>query len=246
MACKETKTTYDPNQWMSQYNDMMQTAMKSYTPVLAAWTNWYQGMMPPQARDFSSAMASSLMAAMPKGCCDIPATDCPPRCACTITWQASVGEVRKATIELRNTSKESITYQLVTQNFDACGKTIDLKPTVTPASVTAAAGQTVTATVQVQVSEQFHPGATYHSEILVRGKYERCVRLELQMRCEEDAICSFDHGDIPHRIKPDDWYRHFQCSEPCFEPIIRTTTPTNPNTGTVNPNTGATTPNNPT
>jgi hypothetical protein len=244
MACKET-TMPDPNQWMSQYTQMttelMQSAMKSYSPMLAAWSSWYQGMIPPQQRE----MFSSFLSSMPKGCCDIPETSCPPRCACTLTWQASVGELRRGRIEVRNTSKDTITYHLVSTPFKACEKTLDYKPLVTPSALTIAPGQSATATVEIAVGEQFHPGATYHSEILVQGKYERCVRLELQMRCDQDEICRFDHGDIPHRIRADDWYRHFQCSEPCFEPIVRTTQPTTPNNPTVPPGTtnpGTTTP----
>jgi len=184
----------DPNPWMAPYTQWMN-----------AWMNWYQAWMPRPG-------------------CGIPEIGCPPRCACTITWQAGQGEVHRATIEVRNTSAEPITYQLVTTQFQSCGKPIDMKPAVNPATITAAPGQTASATVEVPVGEQFQPGLTYTAEVLVRGKYERCVKLELQMRCG-DEVCRFDHGDIPMRIRADEWWRHFQCTEPCFEPIARTVNP---------------------
>jgi len=233
----------DPAQWMTQYArmniEMMQSALKSISPAVTAWTNWYQSLVLPQVRDLSK-MASGLRSSMPRGCCDIPETGCPPRCACTLSWQASAGELRKATIEIHNTSAGPITYELASTAFEACGKVIDVKPAVHPRSITAAAGQTVTATVEVPVGDLFHPGATYHAEILVRGKYERCVRLELCMRCDDESVCRVEHGDIPYRKRADEWFRHFQCSEPCFQPIVQPNVPANPLTpGTPDPNRAA-------
>ncbi len=245
MGCKESSGTATAtssgvavDNWIAQYMQMnaqlLQSALSSYAPVMKAWTSWYQSAVPPQSQNLSQTPATAAKPGQKAthGCCDIPETCCPPRCACTLSWDASPGETRKATIKIRNTSKDAVDYQLVPKAFEACGKSIDATPDVTPSELRAAAGETVTATVSVEVGDQFHPGATYHAEILVRGKYERSVCLELNLCCDEDSVCRFDLGDIPYRKRADDWFRHFQCSEPCFAPVSQ---PNAPPVGTAPP-----------
>lgn len=226
------RAAIDPAQLMSQYAqmniDLMQAAMKSLSPVMSAWADMYQGLLTPEMKKAYEDLASSMKS---KTCCDIPEKGCPPRCVCKIRWDASQGERRRATVSIRNTSSDPIVYQLSATPFESCGKQIDFQPSVTPSTLSAAPGQTVTATVEVDVGQQFQPGVCYEAEVLVRGKYERCVKVELCVRCGDD--CCFDHGDIPLRVTADQWYRHFQCSEPCFEPITSRPNPTPPPT---NPN----------
>jgi hypothetical protein len=48
----------------------------------------------------------------------------------------------------------------------------------------------------------------------------------LNVACACDDTCSFIQGDIPFKVSADNWYKHFQCSEPCFDAITQTGTGT--------------------
>jgi hypothetical protein len=233
MACKGSSATDTINQasnnatqWLSDYTrmnlELAQSAVKAFTPVVSAWTSWYQSLQPSQLSNLYESYTSNLASLARSAICDIPTTDCPPKCACTINWDASPGEFRKSTIQIHNTSKDSITYTFVPKSFKSCGKTLNSSPGVVPQSITAAPGETVSAVIGVAVGEEFQSGTAYDAEILVQGKYERCVKVVLNVACACDTACSFDQGDIPYKVRADSWYRHFQCSEPCFEAIPQT------------------------
>jgi len=230
MACKDSATT-DPIQsagneatkWLNDYTKMnlelAQSAVKAFNPIVSAWTSWYQSLQPSQISNLYETYANGMASLARTAICDIPTTACPPKVACTITWDASVGELRKSTIKIHNTSKDSITYTLVAQPFKSCGKTLKSSPAVDPQSITAAPGETVSAAIGVAVGEEFQSGTSYEADVQVQGKYERTVKVVLNVACACDDACSFDQGDIPYKIRADAWYRHFQCSEPCFEAI---------------------------
>lgn len=152
-------------------------------------------------------------------CCEIPETDCPPKYACTMRWRACPGDVRRGEIRINNTSKSAITYTLDATEFRGCQQRTGAKPTITPQSVTVAPSQFTAVAVKVVVDKNFCAGEEYESEVRIRGKYERCVRLVLVVEPCCDEVCEVDHGEIPTRIRADDWYRHFQCTELCFEPV---------------------------
>ncbi|WP_156993910.1 hypothetical protein [Terriglobus sp. TAA 43] len=240
MACSEssvsnpmTQASQQGMQWFTDYTkmnlQMAQTASQMLTPVMSAWMSWYQSLLPSQLSDLTKSTSDTLMSMAKSAMCDIPSTVCPPKCACDIEWSAYPGETRKTTVKIRNTSKDTIEYTFVGKPFTHCDKTLDLIPEINTQSVTAAPGETVSVTIGVTVSEQFQSGVAYQSEVLVRGKYERCIKIKLSVACGCDDACSFDQGDIPYHVRPDNWYKHFQCSEPCFEAIQpgRTTTGVN-------------------
>jgi len=249
MACKESSVSNSMSQagqeglqWLSDYTKLnlqmaqsaTQAATQAFTPVMSAWMSWYQSLLPPQLSELSKSTSDTLMSMAKSAVCDIPSISCPPKCACDIQWEANPGETRKSTVKIKNTSKDSIEYTFVAQPFKSCSKTLDASPELSTQSVTAAAGEVVSLVIGVTVGEQFQSGGTYESEVLVRGKYERCVKISLSVACGCDDDCSFDQGDIPYRVRPDSWYRHFQCSEPCFEAIVQpppTTTVGNANGG---------------
>jgi hypothetical protein len=237
MSCKDTSTT-DPIQqagsnatkWLADYTkmnlQMAQSAVNAMNPIVSAWTSWYQSLQPSQMSDLYQSYTSGLASLAQSAVCAIPTTGCPPKCACTITWDASLGELRKSTIKIHNSSKDSITYTFVPQPFKSCGKALKAMPGVEPHSITAAPGETVSAAVGVAVGEEFQSGTTYEAQILVQGKYERCVKIVLNVACACDDACSFTQGDIPYKVSADNWYKHFQCSEPCFDAITQTDTGT--------------------
>ncbi|HEV3410814.1 MAG TPA: hypothetical protein VG095_11005, partial [Chthoniobacterales bacterium] len=88
-----------------------------------------------------------------------------------------------------------------------------------PKGGSAAPNESLDVQVTVQTDESWRPGETYEAEIRIRGRYERCVCLRIQVAPEAEACCTVEHGEIPTRVRADDWFRHFQCTELCFEPV---------------------------
>lgn len=152
------------------------------------------------------------------GCC-IPETECPPYCACTLDWTMTPGDRRVGHIEILNTSKESIFYSLAATPLSSCARTTEIRPQLDPASGRVAPGQSLRVQVSVLANDSLHSGETYQSEITIRGKYERCVCVRVEVARQAEACCRVELGEIPKRLHADHWTKHFQCTELCFEPI---------------------------
>lgn len=155
----------------------------------------------------------------PRDSCAIPETECPPRCVCDVTWQASPGEKPGLIVRVTNASTLQRTFQLHATPFIGPGGspgTLGLSPS----TLTLQPGQTgiVSATFTVPTV----PEGDYHAEIVVKGAYEQCVRVRLRVQCrktcgDEQCTCEVVQGDPPVRIRAHHWYHHFQCVEPCGE-----------------------------
>ncbi|MGH7499351.1 MAG: hypothetical protein ACREL3_10925 [Gemmatimonadales bacterium] len=153
----------------------------------------------------------------PRGMCDIPETDCPPRCVCDIRWEATRGETLRCTIAVTNTSKVARTFQLSATPF--MGADSKAAIALAPHTLQLAGGQSGVVAGTFTVPEEF-PTGHYEAEILIKGAYEQCVRVSLQVCREQHCTCRVFQGDPPVRIRAHRWYDHFQCEEPC-EPIGR-------------------------
>ncbi len=151
--------------------------------------------------------------------CEIPETTCPPRCACTLEWTVAPGDQRVGYFQLRNTADERVQYGFEASPFRSCRETLEQRPQVEPKGATLPAGGAQSMRVSFSTDETWRAGETYESEILVRGLYERCLCLRVQVSAEAEPCCRLEMGAIPQRIRADDWYRHFQCTEPCFQPV---------------------------
>ncbi|MDQ3697827.1 MAG: hypothetical protein M3373_07355 [Gemmatimonadota bacterium] len=175
------------------------------------------------ARDFARQASAMLGPAMPKmpampsmrraGMCDIPESECPPRCVCEIGWEASPGETLRCTIRVTNTSKGERPFTLEATPFAGPGDSPGTV-TLTPASLTVGGGQSAIVTATFTVPQTIAPG-DYESEIFVRGAYEQCVRVTLGVQRQAHCSCDVEQGDPPLRIRAHHWYDHFQCGEPC-------------------------------
>jgi hypothetical protein len=151
--------------------------------------------------------------------CEIPEVECPPRCVCEATWEASPGETVHLTVRVTNASRASRTFHLQATPFRGPGPSPGTI-TLTPPSLSLGSGRT-DATAATFVVPNVAEG-DYESEILVRGAYEQCVRVTLKIRCAktcgvEHCTCTVVQGDPPQRIRAHRWYDHFQCTEPCVE-----------------------------
>jgi hypothetical protein len=186
--------------------DLMTSAVRSTAPFVDAYVQFLRTI---------TAQAGTLASA----CCEIPETDCPPKYACTMRWRACLADVRHGEIRVRNTSQHPITYTLDATDFCHGKRSIGIKPTLTPQSVTVAAGQSTAVKVEVTVTEEAAVGQAFESDVRVRGMYDRYIRLVLLVEKCCDEICEFDHGEVPTRIRADNWHRHFQCTELCFERV---------------------------
>jgi hypothetical protein len=149
--------------------------------------------------------------------CDIPETACPPRCVCTIHWDACRGERRQHAIHVTNTSKRDVAFKLKATPLGGLDGGSDLI-VLQPEQLVLKAGESGLSMASITIPDNA-PSGEYHAEILVQGGYEQCVRVLLTVGDSNHCVCQVSQGDIPVRIRAHHWYDHFQCVEPCFEPI---------------------------
>jgi hypothetical protein len=157
---------------------------------------------------------------LPKIClpCDIPETECPPHCVCDIEWRACRGQQLKATIQVRNTARVARPFTFTATPFQGPGNP-NVAVDVAPPNAGLKPNQTVVVTVTFTVSPEFQADQFYYGEVLITGAYEQCVRLLLHIRPDVTPHCVVEQGEIPTRIRAHRWYDHFQCEEPCEEPV---------------------------
>jgi len=180
-------------------------------------------------RDFVAAAGELITAtlpkieipAFPKRCCEIPETECPPRCVCHICWKACRGGTAQAKIHVTNTGSATRNFTFLATSFSGPGN-----PTATfqlsPASATLAPNASINVAVSFTVPAEFQPGGHYTAELRIYGVYEQCVCFALDIEpppakdcgCE---CCEVKAGDLPVRIRAHQWYEHFQCTEPCVQ-----------------------------
>ncbi len=167
-----------------------------------------------QGSAFWLSALSALDLKRPAGCCDIPETECPPRCVCKIEWEAARGEKLTAVIQVTNSGTQARKFTFSAKPFSSAGGDL-AAPTVTPGSVLLKPGQSVNVTAELTVTQAFQPGTLYSSEVLILGTYEQCACITLTVKPESVCHCSIEQGDPPLRLRAHQWYDHFQCAEPC-------------------------------
>ncbi|MGH8094620.1 MAG: hypothetical protein ACREIF_14310 [Chthoniobacterales bacterium] len=168
-----------------------------------------------QSSAFFSGTTPQMSASRSPGCCVIPQSECPPHCACELSWEASPGETIRFAIQVTNRSSATHNFIFQAQPFSLSGGSLG-EIALVPKSAQLAPGQTAVVAGAFQITEAFTRGATYRTEILVTGGYQQHVCLSLLVESEEIARCTIEQGDPPMRIRAHEWYSHFQCSEPCF------------------------------
>jgi hypothetical protein len=146
-------------------------------------------------------------------CCEIPETECPPRCVCDVTWKGCPGQRLSGTIRLTNTSGQERLFELEATPFSG-PSAVHTRIAVEPAQLPLSPGATALAEVTFTVPERLAPGA-YTAEILVRGSWEQCVWVRLEVAAERDWHCEVRQGESPVRVRAHRWYDHFQCVERC-------------------------------
>jgi hypothetical protein len=147
-------------------------------------------------------------------CCDIPETECPTGCVCSMSLSAMTGQRVTARIRVVNNACEERTFNLSATPFTSNKDQSSF--VMTPDSLTIPAGQSAVAMGVFDVPGSFAKGA-YQSEILVRGAYEQCVSIALNVGCDEvlTGTCTVTQEERLFRIRAHNWYDHFQCVEPC-------------------------------
>ena len=162
----------------------------------------------------TSKKLPTLLTLNPQKMCDIPEKECPPRCVCQITWEASPEEKLSCNLKVSNSSNRQIRFLLKALPFSGPAGNIQ----ITPNQIVLDPGQEGVAMVTYAVPATLSPG-TYKTEIQLRGIYEQCVKIILNVSNRQPCECEVVQGEIPVRIHAHHWYDHFQCTETCFEPI---------------------------
>lgn len=224
------------NRFAALGTQQMLTAIQGSQPLVDAYLGMLRSMaaLPMNAMPAISSAVSSLGAAMPSTssilrpgscscCCEIPETECPPRCVCRIHWNAARGEHVNATITLTNTAQDAQAFNIAATSFKGSEGDTGVKVSVTPATVTLNPNQSAAIAVDLDVIDKFESGKAYEAEITLTGKYEQCVQVCLTVRPAHSHHCEVRQGNIPTHIRAHRWYDHFQCEEPCFEPATSRT-----------------------
>jgi hypothetical protein len=181
-------------------------------------------------RDFMEAVGELMTATLPKietprlskCCCEIPETECPPRCVCDICWKACPGGVVQADIRVTNTGSATREFTFDFTPFSGPGNPA-AKVHVSPSSASLAPHASANVAVAFTVPNDFQHGRRYTAELRVYGVYEQCVRMTLDVEpptgkdCCAAEHCEVRADDLPTRIRAHHWYDHFQCTEPCVE-----------------------------
>jgi len=181
------------------------------------------------ARDFLEGAGELITAALPKielpgpskPCCQIPETECPPRCVCDVHWKSCPGGTVQAHVKVINIGSATRNFTFIATPFSGPGNP---KATIqiSPASESLAPHASVDVIASFTVTSDFQPGGQYNAELQIYGAYEQCVRIKLDVEPATGKDCTPEHcevkaGDLPVRIRAHQWYDHFQCTEPCVE-----------------------------
>ena len=230
------------NRFAARGTQQMLTAIQGSQPLVDAYIGMLRSMavLPLSAMPAVSSAVSSLGSAMPSVssfmpkssctcCCEIPETECPPRCVCRMHWSAARGEHVKGTITLTNTAQKAQAFSMQATSFKGPDGDTGVSASLAPANVTLNPNQSATIAVDLDVTDKFETGNSYEAEVTLTGQYEQCVELRLTVRPSHSHHCDVRQGNIPTRIRAHRWYHHFQCEEPCFEPAT-TRIPNQPST----------------
>jgi hypothetical protein len=176
-------------------------SIDQYASLLSRTSQLFAGLIPAQLLSSTD-------------CCEIPEQECPPHCVCEIAWEACRGETVKASIRVRNTSSQSRNFAFSAGPMQGQGSSPGA-PTVSPTSRQLRSGESVDVAIELPVTEKFEAGERYEAKVLIRGAYEQCVIVRLDVVACPSVRCEVDQGDPPVRIRAHQWYDHFQCTEPC-------------------------------
>jgi hypothetical protein len=183
--------------------------------MLSSATSGYLKLIRRAGRAVGELLPADMLAGA-NSCCTVPTQDCPPHCVAEICWDACPGETQRATITVKNTSAQARAFTFTAGNLGPA--TVEIAP---PAAQIAA-GQSVPLQIAVPATAALKEGETYTTELLVRGAYEQCVKLKLQVTRTMVPHLDLAQGEVPQRITELKWYRHWQCTDPCATPA-RTT-----------------------
>ncbi len=152
------------------------------------------------------------------GCCEIPETQCPPRCVCSMTLAAMTGQTVNATIRITNTASSAQTYTVSAQPFHSGGSSAALNFLPHPVTIAPGASADVIAFFTIPVT--FVKGSSEAEVTIGNGNEEQCVCVVLDVGCDEQrsGLCAISQGGPRTRIRAHHWYDHFQCVELC-EPL---------------------------
>jgi hypothetical protein len=141
------------------------------------------------------------------GCCTVPETCCPPRCAGKLDWKIHRGAVPEATVEVRNVGLVARTFQLSATPLAGVGAGA-ARLSVTPASARLEPGQSIIANVKLEDSVLLRSCQAYRAEVLIRGSWEQCVEVFVDVTADPfDKVGIAQSGSLgdkafhPHTCK---------------------------------------------
>jgi hypothetical protein len=128
------------------------------------------------------------------GCCEIPETHCPPRTAGHVHFKIGRGALAEAQISVRNVGKQARNFAFEPSAL-AGSNAGTAKLVATPANALLAPGQSVLVRVQLLDSAALSACQDYRAELVIRGAWEQCVKLYVQVSRDPYVECSVDQSD---------------------------------------------------
>jgi len=147
-------------------------------------------------------------------CCLIPEGKCPDYYVGTICWNGCSGDTLKHHLQIINKGKEKRLFTLEAEPFASTDKSASIAPD----SRELKPGESLKAVISFTIPDDF-VGSHFSSHINIKGKYEQCLKLDLQVKPRQHCCTAIEQGEIPKRIKAHQWFHHFQCEEECFEAL---------------------------
>lgn len=110
------------------------------------------------------------------GCCEIPETDCPPRCVAEITWKFARGAVPEASVLVRNVGKAARNFAFSASELAGVGVGT-ARLSVAPAAAMLQPGESTVVRVKLEDSLSLRACQQYRAEVLIKGSWEQCVKV---------------------------------------------------------------------
>lgn len=129
-------------------------------------------------------------------CCEIPETECPPRCVSGIAWKFGRGAVPMATVVVRNDGTTPRTFAFAARplaGLHGGGATF----VVRPSTATLPPGADVQVEIQLTETGGLVAGQEYHSEFLFTGSWEQCVPIVARILPDPFEKRELEQSDAP-------------------------------------------------
>ncbi len=164
---------------------------------------------------------------LPRGICDFPEVECPPKIACTLVREVFPGERVVEPVIVRNLGHETKQFVFQTATMETIDGTQADPLVISPLSVTLAPGKSHVVSIVYNVTPNFLPGHRYSAAVQVKGYCEQTIQVVADVIALATAKCTVAQKECP-TDRRHYWQDHFYCEprKPQSKPVTPTKTVT--------------------